>query len=368
MTESESPSWVRNAQVASGVACGGFGALGMLLGALAIRNGDAVGALAGGAILVGAISLGFILSAVLRVLGLSAANARKLSELQEQLSSTTGAGQLEARLTQVQEKLQAIEQSSWLSDAAKKALARPVELERFRRPVDGLTAREEYDEALRLIDVLEEHFELPHEANQMRVRVEDCKYRAVDGQAREHITQVRKLVDEDNFEEAVRQVRAFRQAFVRDPRAEDLERTVERARQRRYEALRAEWDRSVETFNIDSCQRLINKLRQVAEPAELPGLEDALEGVDRAAQRALKERFGEQVRQHQWSAAIETGLEILSRYPHSTMAGEFRKVRAHLVERSRMEAIEPAGPPESGEETAGDGAADDDVDRSEAAS
>jgi len=337
MSASTAPNRFRTAQVAAGIAAGGFGALGAFLAVTSAKDGDVNGALAGTAIVVGAVCLGFIFPAVLGALASAAENTRKLSDIQEHLASATGSEPLEDRLAQIQEKLTAIQQWTWLSDDAKKALARPVELERFRRAVEELASREEHDEALRLIDMLEEHCGLPHEANQLRVRVEDRKFRAVDGQARSQINLVRKLINEDNFIEAERQVNAFRKAFVGDPRSEELERTVQRARRRRYEALRGEWDRSVETFNLDSCQLLIKKLRQVAEPAELPELEDALQRVDQATQRALKERFSKQVHQRQWSAAIETGVEILSRYPHSTMAGEFRDVRGHLMERVRSE-------------------------------
>lgn len=324
------------AQPIVGLVSGGIGSAGALWTAASIVNADVVGTLVGAVVVVlavGVAGLGLWLVEQLEQRShqteqIDAANQTLLHAVRELAASRRAAEQTTAALERL---------ARWLmvSPENRTILAMPHEQRAFQEAIHEALAAEQWEQAARMIEAMEQRLGLTAPARALRGHLQHVRAESRQRQASQLIEQIRQRVAADAFIEADQALVAFRERFPTDPRVQELGLAIRTARRQRREEWRSRFEQALAASDIGASHQVLDRLQHLLSDEELAELRARLAAADRQRQMQLRDHFAELVRTRRWTEAVAQADEILRRYPQAAMAADIRKVYDQLVERAR---------------------------------
>ncbi len=287
-------------------------------------------------IIVGAFTL-FLTVLVMTYLPLArkmeSAVARQLGELRDMSDVLTK--QLAA--------MEAIEENTRLSDAAKSLAHRQQELEALRAAIREDLRIEHWEVALNLIDEMERRFGCKEEADRLREELDQARGDAIDAKLRDAIEMVDRHFRGHDWEQAQREIDRLLHALPDHAKVVALQDRMATMKETHKHELMLAWEEAVRRSDTDHAIDVLRELDQYLSSAEAQALQASARDVfkEKLLQMGVKFRFA--VTEKRWQDALTIGLELVREFPNARMATEVRDVIDTLRERARANAEMEAG-------------------------
>ena len=242
------------------------------------------------------------------------------------------------QMQQMLEVLQSIRDNQLLSDRAKQIAFRGKDLDALRRAIQEDIARQDWDAALKLADLVEHEFGYKAEAERLRTEIrakcEECTRRMLD----DGMAAIDKHTAAEQWNNALREADKLIAAFPDNERIRSLPQEIENRRQSHKRQLVASWHEAVARHDIDGSIEILKQLDTYLTPKEAEGLQETARGIFREKLNSLGKQFASAVQEHRWNDAITVGDRIVRDFPNTRIAQEVREKMDVL----RKRAAEPA--------------------------
>jgi hypothetical protein len=279
----------------------------------------------------------FALSAMLNLL------IGHMSEVARQRHTLENLSSQQAKLlTDVVERLDGLAHWAAMSEATRSVLVRQREIEVFTIQIQQAIGQGQWDEADRLVQMFRSHFGDVSHADQLSKELTTARDMAGDRVIRGRINEIRRLMDELNFQAAELAIDRLAEEHPSDKRAEDLRVTLARAQRRHHETVEETFRQHLADFEFNKAAQLIEEMTWL-EPDAAAALRQLWKDSVRQGQIEARTAFTNAVKERRWAVALDQAEKILARYPETTLASEVGKLIDKLHERADGESSEPAG-------------------------
>jgi hypothetical protein len=288
-------------------------------------------------VLIAAGVVSLVICVAVGVVGLALEHAaqRRQYDLQDRLAD------LNQRLGESAALLRRIREQTMLSDSAKAILYRKDERTLIQNAIDEETTRENWYEALVLVEEMMQRFGATAELAQMKANVESARLASAERDLDAQIESLEQLLDSGAWEEATREAERISHAFPDSPRARQLIRRVDEARREHKQGLLDAFHEAADRGDHDRAMHLLHQLDQHLTEAEAAPLAETARSVIANYRELQGERFRDAVRRHDWRAAVELGEHIVEQFPNAKMAQEVRDMMEGLRARAAGETNRP---------------------------
>lgn len=212
-----------------------------------------------------------------------------------------------------------------LSDQAKTMIFRERELEAVQEVVNACLVQQNYEQALKVIDRMEQQFGLKDEADRMRTAVRASREATIEGRVTDAIQRIDQIIGQKNWERAMRESQRLMEAFAENEKVMQLPARIASARAEHKRVLLGQYDDAVKRNDLDESISLLQELDRYLTPPEAAALQESARGVFRAKLNSLGVRFSLAVDGKRWDQAVAIGEQIMAGYPNSKMAMEVRQ-------------------------------------------
>jgi hypothetical protein len=272
----------------------------------------------------GMLVLAELASAALAITGYGLVRAR----LTAHLSMGVIAGRLnrlESVLDASRVELKKMADVAPLSDQAKTMIFRERELEAVQEVVNACLVQQHYEQALKVIDRMEQQFGYKEEADRLRLSVRANREATIEGRVNDAIERLNPILAQKNWERAMRETQRLMEAFPENEKAKQLPARIAAARAEHKRALLGKYDEAVKRNDLDESISLLQELDRYLSPQEAAALQESARGVFRAKLNSLGVQFSLAVDAKRWDQAVTIGEQIMTGYPNSKMAVEVRQ-------------------------------------------
>lgn len=221
-----------------------------------------------------------------------------------------------------------------LSDQAKAMIYREREIEALREIIHESLARQDYQQAEKLIDRMDQQFGYHEEAESFRAEVAANREATKEEQVLASIARVDRIIAENNWARALREAARLSTVYPDNPRIAELPQRVAQARSQHKRDLLTAYGEAVRVNDVDRSIELLKQLDTYLTPQEAAALTESARGVFRAKLHNLGVQFAIAVTDERWASAVETGQEIVRGFPNSRMAAEVREKLDALQQRA----------------------------------
>lgn len=257
-------------------------------------------------------------------------------------------------------RLNAIAESTRLSDAAKSIAHREEELNALRGAIYDDINLHDWEAAAYLVSEMERRFGHREEAQQLREKLIEGRSEFYDEEVGKALPHVRRLFETHEWSQAAQEIGRLVTAFPNEPRFVQLMEELATRKEARKQQLVKQFTAAVERddIDIDAGMAVLKELDEYLTRDEAARLEESARKVVRGKLQQLGVRFRFAVTEERWRDALEVAVSIMNEFPNSQMAREVQDRLAILRERAEMPSdIEvtsptlPTGstPPEPGE-------------------
>jgi hypothetical protein len=231
----------------------------------------------------------------------------------------------------------AISENSSLSDWAKRIVYREKDYEYLRETIQGDIARQDWRSAERLIQELDEKFDLRDEAARLRAELQQARLATGEEKLAAAVRHFESLCDRQKWEQARRAAERLRNLFPGDPRIANLPHELETRRSEYKRQLLQEYEQAVRLENVDVAHRILYTLDHYLSPNEAAALKESARGVFKAKLQQLGVQFTLAVTDKQFRRAIEIGERLVHEFPNSRYAQEILGLIPVLRQRAAQE-------------------------------
>lgn len=316
-------SHIRSLQSAVGVVAllGGF----LLAGLGVLGYGDSVRVwMVASGLFVLLVAIAFMTFSPI-LLKLESTLARQLAELK------TVADRLATQLI----KLDAIEENTRISDAAKSVTHRDQEIEALRNAIREDILRGRWEAGLNLIDEMEQRFGFKEEAERIREELDDARRDAIEAKLAVAVKQIEEHFLSHQWERAEAEIIRLKHVLPNDAKVLSLQERMKVLQEEHKRRLREEWEEAVRRSDTDHAIDVLKELDQYLSATEAKELQDQARHVfkEKLLQLGIQFRFA--VTEKRWKDALATGMELISEFPNARMTAEVRDAMDTLRERAR---------------------------------
>ena len=216
-------------------------------------------------------------------------------------------------------------QSTRLSETAKTIAFRDADRQALREAVFDKLQQKEFDTAYEIIDEIAHSTVYSELAKKLRSEAD--KYRDASDQERisQIISHIEKLFENYQWAKASITIERLIKAESSSEQARSMRQRLLDKKQERKKALLALWDEAVKRQDTNQSLEILKELDLYLTPNEGLALQEAAKSVFRNKLHSLGVKFSLAVSEKQWSAALETGQEIMRDFPNSRMSEEIRE-------------------------------------------
>jgi hypothetical protein len=232
---------------------------------------------------------------------------------------------LESVLEASQTELKRLANLAQLSDQAKVMIYRERELDAVQEIVNACLLRQDYAQAEKIIERMENQFGYQVEAERLRTAVAVNRTATEEGKINAAIDRVNQIIIERNWDRALRESQRLAAAYPEDERVKALPARIAEAKNQNKRELLGKYDEAVTRGDLDASIELLRELDRYLTPQEAAAMQESARGVFRAKLHNLGMQFALAVTDERWSAAVQIGEQIVHGYPNSRMAGEVRQ-------------------------------------------
>jgi hypothetical protein len=212
-----------------------------------------------------------------------------------------------------------------LSDQAKTMIFRERELEAVQEVVNACLVQQNYEQALKVIDRMEQQFGYKDEAERLRLAVRANREATIEGRVNDAIGRIDQIIAQKNWERAMRESQRLLEAFGENEKVKQLPARIASARAEHKRVLLGKYDEAIKRNDLDESISLLQELDQYLAPQEAAALQESARGVFRAKLSSLGVQFAMAVDAKRWDQAVAIGEQIMAGYPNSKMALEVRQ-------------------------------------------
>ena len=230
-----------------------------------------------------------------------------------------------------------------LSESAKRVLHRKEERELLRRAIEQDILDRDYDAALVLASELADRFGYRADAESFRTRIERARSQSTEEQISEAIHAFHTLLKQHKWNDAYEEAGRVQRLFNNHPRTANLRARVDESRAAYRKQLERRFLETAERQEADQAMAILKELDAYLTPDEAEPYAEVARGVISKSRENLGSRFKLLVQDHEWTAALGVGKQIIDEFPNSRMAAEVRDLLPRIRERAGLGPTEPKG-------------------------
>ena len=232
--------------------------------------------------------------------------------------------------------LRKLREHTMLSESAKSVVYRKEERKLIQAAFDEELARENWDEAVVLVDEMIRRFGASTDLSELRGKVESSRILASERDLDAQVAVLEEIISRGDWERAYQEAERISQTFPDSPRAMQLRSRVDEARLEAGHAIEEELRQSHADGDFTRAMELLKQLDHHLTESEAAPLADLARSVIAGFRDTVGEQFKTAVQNQDWSLAVNLGERIVEEFPSSKMAEEVRQLlvglRAHLSE------------------------------------
>jgi len=221
--------------------------------------------------------------------------------------------------------LEAIRETSSLSDAAKLIAYRQKDREALRQAIREELERADYEAAKALVDEMERRFGYRQEAAQLREQIQAAWLAATEQQVKETIEHIEALLTRFEWNEAARQAEWLLRLSPEHPAVKRMPDRVQAARDGHKRELLKQWKDAISRDDVDRSVSLLKELDQYLTPSEAEAYKESARDVFRKRLQQMGVQFALHVHDKNWAEAIRIGRQIMDEFPNTRIAAEVRE-------------------------------------------
>ena len=221
-------------------------------------------------------------------------------------------------------KLDAIADSTCLSDAAKSIAHRLEDRAALRAAIYSEIAMNDWEAAIALIDDMERRFGYKEEAQQLREQVNRACRKFYQEEVDKALPVIERLFQAHEWVRADQEIGRLLAAFPNEPRFSALREELARRKEARKNELVKAFTEGArrEEMDPDDGMAILRELDEYLTREEASQLESAAREVVKGKLLQLGMRFQFAVKEQRWRDALEVGVAISEEFPNSRMASE----------------------------------------------
>jgi len=228
-----------------------------------------------------------------------------------------------------------------LSESAKRVLHRKEERELLRRAIEQDILDRDYDAALVLVAELADRFGYRADAESFRTRIERARSQSTEEQISEAIHAFHALLKQHKWNDAYEEAGRVQRLFNNHPRTANLRARVDESRAAYRKQLERRFLETAERQEADEAMAILKELDAYLTPDEAEPYAEVARGVISKSRENLGSRFKLLVQDHEWTAALGVGNQIIDEFPNSRMAAEVRDLLPRIRERAGHSTTQP---------------------------
>jgi len=233
-------------------------------------------------------------------------------------------------------KLDAVAESTRLSDAAKSIAHRLEDRAALRSAIHSEIAMNDWEAAMALINEMESRFGYKEESEQLREQVNRACRKFYHEEVDKALPVIERLFAVHDWHRAEQEIRRLLTAFPNEPRFAALrEELAERKEARKQELVRAFTETARrDEMNVDQGMAILRELDEYLTREQWAQLQSAAREVVKGKLLQSGMRFRFAVKEQRWRDALEVGVAITEEFPNSQMAREVESRLAVLRARA----------------------------------
>lgn len=227
-----------------------------------------------------------------------------------------------------------ISQAGRLSDTAKEIVFRDAEQMELGEAALTKLHQHDFDEAEAMIATMAEYPRYAELANRLMKMFEKYRTATEEGRINQIISYIESLFDQHLWLQAAAQIENLVKMFPYSEKAQAMPLRMSERKDRRKRELLADWDIAVREKSTDRGLEILKELDMYLTPREALALQESASTVFKTKLHNLGVEFSVAVTEQNWTKAVDTGREIIRRFPNSRMAEEIREKMDILLERA----------------------------------
>jgi hypothetical protein len=220
--------------------------------------------------------------------------------------------------------LNALRETSSLSDAAKMITYRAKDREALRLAIREEMTKGDYEAAVALVDDMERRFGYRQEAEQLRDTIDQSWRATRNQQVRDTIEQIETLMARFDWKECEVECQRLLKLNPDHSDVMQLPARIEAARDAHKRDLLRQWKEAVARDDLDRSVVLLTELDQYITRSEAKAYEEAARDVFRKRLQQLGVQFALHVHDKSWIEASRVGRQIIDEFPNTRIAAEVR--------------------------------------------
>jgi hypothetical protein len=246
--------------------------------------------------------------------------------------------QLLSAVEQQKKLLDAIKETTSLSDASKQIAFRQKDREALRAAISEDLQRGDTDSALQLVSEMERRFGSKRETEAIRDQIDSGQRDAVNRQVREATEHIDQTLGHFDWAAAQKEVDKLVRQLPNHPDIRRLPERVQTAKDTHKRELLKQWKDAVARDDVDRSVELLRQLDQYLTPSEAEAYKEAARDVFKKKLQQLGVQFALHAHDKNHIEAFRIAQQIVEEFPNSRMAMELKERMDILAERAHQPA------------------------------
>ncbi|MEM6853873.1 MAG: hypothetical protein AAF593_05640 [Planctomycetota bacterium] len=242
--------------------------------------------------------------------------------------------------------LESINQRLLLSETAKKITYRTEDMAVLRNTLREDIKRHEYDAAMVLVTELAAAYGQLEEAEAFRAEIDEARRKDQEEKIAAGITTLEKQLADHDFDAAGQEASRLQRLYPESVAVAELPNRVTAAKEKYKKELERAFLNANEREEIDRALDIMKVLDKLLSPEEAEPFREVARGVVGKKRDNLGVQFKLAVHDHEWTAAVQAGEQIIKQFPNTRMADEVRsmidKLRANAASQQTAAAAAPS--------------------------
>jgi hypothetical protein len=230
--------------------------------------------------------------------------------------------------------LEAIRDSTTLSDQAKQIAYRHKDREALRHAIREDIDKNDYEAAYWLVAEMEKRFGNRAEASQLRELIDSSRKGFIEREVRESLDHFDQLLRRFDWAGCQREMEQLMKLFSGHPDVQNLPDRIAKAKESHKRELLKEWMDSVQKDDVNRSVELLKQLDQYLTPGEAESYIEIARDVFKKKLNQLSAQFSLHVTDKNWNEAARIGQQIIDEFPNTLIAKQVKERMPILREKA----------------------------------
>ncbi len=230
--------------------------------------------------------------------------------------------------------LEAIRDSTTLSDQAKQIAYRHKDREALRNAIREDIDKNDYEAAYWLVAEMEKRFGNRAEASQLRELIDSSRKGFIEREVRESLDHFDQLLRRFDWAGCQREMEQLTKLFSGHPDVQSLPDRIAKAKESHKRDLLKDWMDSVQKDDVNRSVELLKQLDQYLTPGEAESYIEIARDVFKKKLNQLSAQFSLHVTDKNWNDAVRIGQQIIDEFPNTLIARQVKERMPILREKA----------------------------------